>query len=69
MSKGRIIADGTPAKVFPNVEALHDEGLASPDTTELLWQLYQAGMDVPLDALSVADCARAIAKALEKQQG
>ena len=31
-----------------------------PETTELLWQLRQAGVDVPLDALSDEECAQAL---------
>ena len=33
--------------------------------SELLYELRQAGLDVPLDALSVDECAQAIAKASE----
>lgn len=64
MSEGHIVADGAPAEVFSRVEQLKAEGLAVPATTELLYQLRQAGMDVPLDALSVENCAKTIADAL-----
>lgn len=64
MSNGHIVADGTPVEVFSQVELLKSEGLAVPATTELLYELRQAGMEVPLDALSVEDCAKAIADAL-----
>ena len=64
MSNGHIVADGTPVEVFSQVELLKSEGLAVPATTELLYELRQAGMDVPLDALTVEDCAKAIADAL-----
>ena len=39
-------------------------GLAAPDTVELLYGLRQGGVDVPLDALTVDECADAICKAL-----
>ena len=64
MSDGKIIADGNPADVFSKVDLLKSEGLAVPETTELLRRLNLRGMDLPLDALSVEDCARAIATAL-----
>ncbi|MBE6956155.1 MAG: energy-coupling factor transporter ATPase [Ruminococcaceae bacterium] len=60
MAKGRVVADGTPKEVFQDVEGLKAVGLTVPDTTELLWQLRQAGQDVPLDALSDEECARAL---------
>lgn len=62
MSSGRIVADGLPAEVFSHVEELKAEGLTVPETTEILWRLNKAGIyGLPLDALSVEDCAREIA--------
>ena len=60
MAKGKVVADGTPKEVFQDVEGLKAVGLTVPETTELLYQLRQAGMDVPLDALSDEECARAL---------
>ncbi len=60
MAKGKVVADGTPKEVFQDVEGLKAVGLTVPDTTELLWQLRQAGQNVPLDALSDEECARAL---------
>ena len=65
MNDGKLVMDGTPAEVFTQVEALRAMGLAAPDTVELLYGLRQNGMDVPLDALTVDDCAAAICKALQ----
>ena len=65
MNDGRLVMDGTPAEVFTQVDALRAMGLAAPDTVELLYGLRQNGMDVPLDALTVDDCAAAICKALQ----
>ena len=56
----RVAADGTPREVFQRVEELKAVGLTVPETTELLWQLRQAGVDVPLDALSDEECAQAL---------
>ena len=60
MAKGRVVADGAPRQVFCKVEELKAVGLTVPHTTELLWQLRQAGLDVPLDALSDEECASAL---------
>ena len=64
MDAGEVIADGAPTKVFQDVEGLRKVGLTVPETVGLLYELRQAGMDVPLDALTVEDCAAAIAKTL-----
>ena len=61
MSNGRIVADGSPEKVFSMVELMEKEGLTGPETTRVLYELRGQGIDVPLDALRVEDCARAIA--------
>ena len=66
MSEGHIVADGTPVSVFSQVELLQSEGLDVPATTRLIYELDQNGMNLPMDALSVSDCAAAIAAALKK---
>ena len=60
MNDGKIIADDTPNKVFSQVELLRDVGLTVPETTDLLYELNERGWNLPLDALSVEECARAI---------
>ena len=60
MAKGRVVADGPPREGFQRVEELKAVGLTVPETTELLWQLRQAEVDVPLDALSDEECAQAL---------
>ena len=65
MNDGRLTMDGAPAEVFAQVETLRGMGLAAPGTVELLYALRQSGMDVPLTALTVDDCAAAICKALQ----
>ena len=67
MNDGHLAMDGTPAEVFTQVDALRAMGLAAPDTVELLYGLRQGGMDVPLDALTVEDCAAAICRALREK--
>ena len=62
MDKGAILTSGTPGEVFSRVELLREAGLEVPDTTALCWELNRTlGTHLPLDALSVEDCARALA--------
>ena len=64
MSNGSIIADGVPAEVFADIELMEREGLTVPETTRLLYDLKQRGMDLPLTALDVDACAKEIVKQL-----
>ena len=60
MDGGKILLDGTPQEVFPNVEALQSAGLNVPATTQLLYALRREGEDLPLEALSIEACAQAL---------
>ncbi|MDY4634705.1 MAG: energy-coupling factor transporter ATPase [Candidatus Limivicinus sp.] len=64
MSNGRIVADGLPAEVFADIDLMEREGLAVPETTRLLYDLKQRGMDLPLTALDVDACAKEIVEKL-----
>ena len=64
MSNGSIVADGKPAEVFADMELMEREGLTVPETTRLLYDLKQRGMDLPLTALDVDSCAKEIVKQL-----
>ena len=68
MAKGKVVADGSPKQVFSDVEGLRSVGLTVPYTTQLLWELRQAGYDVPLDALSDEECAAALFDLLKQHQ-
>ena len=63
MDAGRILADGTPKEVFPQVELLASVGLTVPATT-VLYALNEAGFDLPLDALSTEECAQVLLAAI-----
>ena len=65
MVDGRIMEDGVPGEVFSYVDELKEIGLGVPDTTELLYELRKSGLDLPLDALTIEDCAQAIRASLE----
>ena len=64
MSNGGIIADGRPQEVFTQVELLRSVGLTVPETTMLMYELRKEGLDLPLDALSVEQCAQALRELL-----
>ena len=63
-----VFADGKPKEVFAQVETMCAEGLAVPETTELIYGLRAAGWEVPLDALSIEECADAIAEFIKKDK-
>ena len=68
MHEGGILLDGSPREVFTQVQTLREAGLDVPQTTELLYELKNLGWDVPLDALSEAECAAAILKVLRRPE-
>ena len=66
MSRGSIVADGTPAQVFHHVALMEREGLSVPETTRLMYELNAEGFSLPLDALGIDDYAERLAQALKK---
>ena len=47
------------------MELLKGVGLTVPETTDLMYELNQEGWNLPLDALSVEECAQAIYAAVQ----
>ena len=66
MNEGRVAMDGAPREVFAQVERLRAIGLTVPDTVELLYELRGAGCVLPLTAITVDECADAIARCFGK---
>ena len=66
MDRGKQVLEGTPKEIFPQTELLHNLGLAVPQTVELLSELNRAGFDLPLDKISIEECADAIAARLNR---
>ena len=64
MDDGVVAMEGTPKEVFQKVEELRSIRLTVPDTVDLLDRLQKKHWDVPLDALTVEECADAIVSAL-----
>ncbi len=67
MNSGEIIGDGTPAEIFSSPEKMWEAGLDVPQTTELLFKLREAGLDLPLDVFDVGECAKTISRAISKK--
>ena len=65
LSKGKVVADGTPREVFSQVELLHSIRLAAPETVELCHELNENGFRLPLDRLDIEECAQALYDAVK----
>ena len=65
MDSGKIIADGTPEKVFDEVELLKSVGLDVPQPSELIYKLKKAGIAFDEGIIHADDCVKAISDALE----
>ena len=65
LHEGKVAMDGTPKEVFSQVDALHDIGLAAPETVELCHALNAAGFDLPLTALNYEECAQLLYNAVK----
>ena len=69
MNDGVVAMDGAPREIFSRMEELQALGLAAPDTVELLRRLNRHSMNLPLTAITVDECARAIFQALHGAEG
>ena len=67
MSDGAVVMDGKPRDVFQHVEELDALGLSVPETTQLLYALNRSGLDLPLSAITIDECAAAICGAFDGQ--
>ena len=68
MSKGHIVADGTPKYVFADVALMDREGLSVPATVRLVHELRDAGWALPEDELDVEDCAAELADFIKRKE-
>ena len=65
-NKGSVILNGTPAEVFSQPEILRAAGLDLPQSIDLSVRLKKKGVRLANDIITPADCAKAIAEALNK---
>ena len=64
INDGEVILDGTPKRVFSQVDLLHKIGLESPQGTELIHLLNSCGFEIDSGALSEQECIDAIYEAI-----
>ena len=65
MHQGNVLMDGTPREIFTQVDTLRAASLTVPQTIEVLYDLdREDGETLPIDALSVAECADILEKYL-----
>lgn len=60
MEKGNIILDGTPKKVFSNVDRIKKIGLDVPQVTDLANELTKEGYDISTEVLSIEELVEKI---------
>ncbi len=68
LSKGKVAADGAPRQVFQQVELLRSLGLTVPEPVALMWELRQAGVEVPLDILTDEECIQVLQNLLQNEK-
>ncbi|NFG42219.1 energy-coupling factor transporter ATPase [Clostridium botulinum] len=60
MDGGEVKMEGTPKKIFPQVEMMKNIGLDVPQVTELTYELRKEGIDIPKEILNVDEMVNAI---------
>jgi energy-coupling factor transport system ATP-binding protein len=60
VDNGKIIAEGTPAEIFSDVERIKGMGLDVPQVTEVFYKLNKKGYKFPNDILTVDEALKVI---------
>ena len=74
INDGEIALDGKPQEVFCHVAELQEIGLDVPQTAELMYELNLSGVrdsdgnELPLDRLSVDECANELCRLYDSMQ-
>ena len=63
MNNARVAYDGTPREVFSHYKELEEMGLAAPQVTYCMQELYSAGFDVDTGATTLEEAKNEILKA------
>ena len=66
MNQGSVMYDGAPKDVFRQYESLEEVGLAAPQVTYLMHELFEKGLQVDLDATTVEEAKSSILSALRR---
>lgn len=64
MNQGAVMYDGAPKDVFRQYEYLEEVGLAAPQVTYLMHELYAKGLPVDLNATTVEEAKNSILRVL-----
>ncbi len=64
MNKGRVMYDDVPKEVFRHWHELEDVGLAAPQVTYILHELWERGLEVDVDATTIEEAASSIVNVL-----
>jgi len=65
MNKGSVMYDDEPKEVFRHYKELEEVSLAAPQVTYIMHELKAKGLDVDVDATTIAEAAEDIARALQ----
>lgn len=69
MHDGCVLVDAPPSKAFFAEAEMREAGLAAPPTVALLSRLRKNGLSVAVDAFTVEEAVKRIAKAMRKKGG
>ena len=67
INDGALVMNSSAKEVFSRVDELHSMGLEAPQGAELINQLREKGMDIPVGALGTIECTDAIFAAITKE--
>ena len=64
MNQGSVLYDDVPKEVFKHYRELEEVGLAAPQVTYIMQELYKNGMPVKTDATTIEEAGNEILRAL-----
>lgn len=64
MNRGEVFIDDTPREVFKHYKELEEIGLAAPQVTYIMHQLAEKGLQVDVEATTIAEASDSIMKAI-----
>lgn len=68
MDKGKVLTQGTPQKVFSNVELLKSHALDVPQSVELMYLLQQNGVDINILPLTPQKCVEMLEELIDSRK-
>lgn len=68
INEGKILTSGTPHQVFAKRDILQKAGLETPQSTSLVHELKNAGIDIDTDVVDVDEAVKAIEKVLDAKK-